>query len=200
MAASQIQIINLAIHKLGAGRITALTDGSKPARVMTDIYDLVRQAELRRSRWNFSIARASLGALAAVPAFGFGYAYQLPADYLSLIQAGDTLAAPALSNYVTDDNSQWSIESGQILTDLTAPLRIRYVRNVTDETQFDALFVMALAARLAYEACEEITGANTKKDAAANDYTEALKQAVRANAIERAPVAIADDSWMVGRL
>ncbi len=200
MAASKIQIVNLALHKLGAGRITALTDENKPARVMSDIYDMVRQAELRRSIWGFSIMRAKLAALSTAPSWGFAVAYQLPVDFLRLVQAGDIWAVPAQANYVNSDNSQWSIESGQLCTDMGAPLMLRYVRDVTDETQFDALFNMALAARLAYEACEEITGSNTKKDAAATDYGEAMKQAVRANAVERPPVSIADDSWLTGRL
>lgn len=205
MAASSIQIVNLALHKLGAGRITALTDAGKPAQVMADIYDLVRQAELRRSIWCFSLKRDSIPALSAAPPWGFAVAYQLPGDFLRLVQAGDIWAVPAQTNYVNGDNSQWALESSAdgtrvLLTDMGAPLKIRYVRDVTDETQFDALFNMAFAARLAYEACEEITGSNTKKEAAANDYTEAIKQAIRSNAVERPPASIADDSWMTGRL
>lgn len=203
--ASKVEIVNLALRKLGAGRITALTDGVEPARVMNDIYDMVRRAELRRSTWGFALRRDSLPALAAAPEWGFARAFALPADFLRLVQVGDIFAVPAQDNYVNSDNSLWAIESNAdgvrvLLTDLAAPLKIRYVRDVTDETQFDALFCMALAARLAYEGCEQITGSNTKKDAAAGDYTDAMKQAVRTNAVERPPVSIADDSWLVGRL
>lgn len=198
--ASKVQIVNLALRKLGAGRITAITDETETARVMSDIYELVRKAELRRGLWGFSLKRDALPALAQAPSWGFAVAYTLPADFLRLVQVGDLYSVPALDNYVNADNSLWAVESGQLLTDLGAPLKIRYVRDVTDETQFDPLFCMSLAAKLAYEACEQITGSNSKKDAAASDYGEAIKQAIRANAVERPPTSIADDSWLVGRL
>lgn len=199
--ASQVDIANLALTMLGnASRITSLTENSKAANAINAVYDMCRLAELRAYRWAFAIKRATLPALASPPAWGFGNAFQLPTDYLSLIQAAEILAIPALSDYSNSDNAQWAIESGQILTDLGAPLPIRYVRNVTDEGEFDPLFNMAFAGRLAATTCETITGSNTKRQLAQAEYKDAIKSALRINAIERAPSSIADDSWLVGRL
>lgn len=198
--ASQTQIVNLALTKLGQGRITAITDDSKAARAMNAVYDLEKLAELRKYRWSFALKRATLPALSTAPAWGFNYAYQLPSDYVSLIQVNDYFSVPALSDYVNSDDSLWSVESGQIFTDLGAPLKIRYIRNVTDEGDFDPLFVQSFAAHLAYVTCEEITGSNQKRDAAAADYKQCIKDALRVNGIERPPMSTADDSWMMGRL
>jgi hypothetical protein len=49
----------------------------------------VRKAELRKRHWSFAIKRAALPALADAPTWGFGYAYQLPTDYLRLMQVGE---------------------------------------------------------------------------------------------------------------
>lgn len=198
--ASEVEIANMALTKLGAARITSLTEASKPARSMAAIFNMTRQAEIRKYRWAFALQRASLPALSAAPAWGYARAYQLPADYLSLVVVGRFQAVPALDDYVNGDNAMWSVESGQILTDLGAPLSIRYVRDVTDAGSFDPLFCQSFAAMLAYIACEEITGSNQKRDTAAADYKMAVRDAVRINAIERAPSSIQDDSWMVGRL
>jgi hypothetical protein len=86
------------------------------------------------------------------------------------------------------------------VTDFGAPLSIRYVADITDEGVFDALFVTALAARIAFEVCEQITQSNQKKQIAASDYKEAIRDAAAVGAIEKPPAPIADDSWMVARL
>jgi hypothetical protein len=198
--ASQTEIANRALTKLGATRITSITENSKGARVMNAIYDTVRQAELRKRNWSFALARTSLPKLGAAPDWGYANQYQLPTDYLRLTQVNDIYVVPSLAAYVNQDNSPYAIEGRAILTDFGAPLKIRYVRDITDTGLFDALFVEAFASKLAYEACEEITNSNTKREAAANDYKACIRDAGMTNAIERPPQSIPDDSWTMGRL
>lgn len=197
---SQVEVVNLALTKLGAARITAITDASKSARVMSSLWSVVRRAELRRALWSFALRRTALPALSDAPAFGFARAFQLPADYLRLVQVGQTYVSPSQTDYVTGDNSPWAIEAGQILTDFGAPLQIRYVGDVEDTGTFDALFVQCFASALAYEACEEITNSTAKRQMLAEDYKAQRRDAVATGAIERPPESIADDSWMLGRL
>lgn len=198
--ASQTEIVNRALTKLGAARITSINDSNKSARVMNAIYDTVRKAELRKRLWGFALKRDSLAKLADAPAWGFGNQYQLPTDFLRLVQVNDIFIIPAIAEYTTQDNSAWAIEGTAILTDFDAPLKIRYIRDITDSGLFDPLFVESFAAKLAYEACEEITNSNQKRSAAEKDYTTAVREAAMTNAIERPPQGIPDDSWMVGRL
>jgi hypothetical protein len=208
--ASRVDIANLALTKLGsASKITALTDNSPAARAMNGVYDITRKALLRRYHWAFALTRTTLPALADAPAWGFARACALPADFLRMVQVNDVVAVPALNDYTDGDTSPWAIETLTlagggtalaILTDFDVPLKIRYVRDVTDEGTFDALFVMALAARLAYETCEQITQSNSKKQAAAEDLKQALRDAVMTGAIEKPPSTIADDSWIVSRI
>lgn len=198
--ASRVDIANLALTKLGsASKITSLTDNSVAARALNGVYDIYRKAELRSRHWSFALKRTTIPALAAVPSWGFGYAYQLPSDYLRIVQVNDTFDVPALNDYNDGDTSPWAIESGAILTDFGSPLKIRYVWDVTDEGTFDALFVVSLACRLALECCEQITNSNTKKAAAAEAYKEAIRDAAKAGAIEKPPAAISDDSWIMAR-
>jgi len=84
---------------------------------------------------------------------------------------------PSLGDYNTQDNSAYEIEGSQILTIFNAPLKIRYIQDVTDPGRFDALFVEALAAKLAYEACEEITQSLSKRQQAGEDYKQAIRDA-----------------------
>jgi hypothetical protein len=202
--ASQVDVCNRALTKLGAARITALTDNSKSARVMSSLWETVRRSELRKRNWGFAMSRDSLPASATAPRWGFANAFPLPSDYLRLAQVNDTFVVPSLSDYRQEDDSGWAIERvGGVLCvccDFDAPLKIRYVVDVTDPGAFDALFVEALASKLAYEACYEVTQSNQGREAMAADYKAAISDAARNNAIERAPTGLPDDSWMLGRL
>lgn len=191
---SDVLIANRALTKIGAARITSLDDTSKSATTISSMYETVRDAELRAHRWHFAKTRAQLAALATPPLFDFAYAYQLPTDYISLMQVGGLVVYPK-----TDTRGLFSIEGGKLLTNMGAPLNIRYVRRITDPNLFDALFVESFACRLAWEACEALTQSATKRQLAAGEYDTAVRMAIRMNAIERPSQPIADDTWLESR-
>jgi hypothetical protein len=175
-------------------------DNNKQARIMSGLWDTVRRAELRRHPWSFAMKRAALPALSSPPAWGYSTAFQLPADFLRVVQVNDFYVSPSETDYRTMDDSPYAIEGGTLLASFPAPLKVRYVADIADPGAFDAMFVEALAAKLAYEACEGITQANEKKNVASEDYKAAIKAAAHVNAIEKPAQGIADDAWMTSRL
>jgi len=198
--ASQVDICNRALTKLGAARITSISENSKSARVMAALWDTVRRSELRKRNWAFAIKRDLLPALSTAPAWGFARAFQLPADFLRLVQAHDVFIVPSLTDYREGDDSAYAIEAGAILCDFDAPLKIRYVYDVTDPGAFDALFAEAFASKLAYEACYEVTQSNQRQEVCSADYKASISDAAKTNAIEKPPQGFPDDSWVLGRL
>jgi hypothetical protein len=189
--ASDVDIANRALQKLGAARITSLTEDSVQARACNLCYEPLRDAELRAHPWNFSIKRAQLAADATAPLFGPATAYTLPVDFLRL------LPPDPVTNYNTLD---WKIEGKKILTDETGALDVRYIYRVTDAGEFDALFIEALSARMAVEMCEELTQSNTKAQLMREDYKSALREARKLNAFENIPAEQQDDTWITARL
>lgn len=198
--ASQVAIVNRALTKLGEARITSLSDDLKPAREASSLWDVVRDAELREHNWNFAISRTSLAALSTEPSWGYEYEYQLPADCLRVIQVDEYYPGPSLSDYRGGSEAEYQIEGRKILSDLTAPLKIRYISRIEDTSQWDALFVEAFACRLAAELAEPLTQSNTKRDMAWAEYARAIKAATKADAIENPPEYLPDDSWILSRL
>lgn len=194
MASSEVEIANRALTKLGDDRLLALTDDTKAGRTMQSLFVPVRDAELRRLPWKFALKRAQLSALVAAPSWGYLLAYNLPADFLKLVQVNDYFirAIPSVQ-------AMWSVEGGQILTDLAAPLKIRYVRRVDNAGEFDPLFVEAFACKLAYEACEALTQSTPKKQLLGEDYKAALIEAARCDAIENPPEVLPWGSWLDAR-
>lgn len=199
--ASDADIANWALTKLGSStKIAALTDNSVEAVAINGVYHRIRRAELRKRHWSFAIKRGSLPALSSAPTWGFDYAYQLPTDYLRMMQVGEYIVVPSLSDYTSQDASPYAIEGQTICTDFTAPLSIRYVGDITDSSLFDDLFVEAFAAKIAYECCEQITQSTGKRQVCSQDYAAAINQAARVGAIEKPPAPILDDSWVIARL
>jgi len=142
---------------------------------------------LRAYDWNFAAARASLPALAATPAFGFANAFQLPPDGLFVREV------------CGEDAASWKVENGKLLTDLAAPLRVSYTRAETSPACFDALFVEALAARIAADVAVSLIESMGKAQALWQVYQAKLGEARRRDAQEGRGGGPADFHWLGGR-
>lgn len=191
MAVSNVSICNLALQKLGSpNRIAALSEDSANARTMNACFEPLRDAELRRYRWKFTLSRATLAPSATAPAFGYTYAYPVPADFLAIIK-------PARLGL------DWHQENvgGQlcILTNEGATLPIRYQQKITDPTRFDPCFVEMLACKLAWHTCDQLTQSNTKKAALQEEYKEHRAEARRLNAFEVHKQPEPVDEWLAAR-
>lgn len=198
--ASQVEIANRALTKLGAARIISFGDDNKQSRAISSMFDHVYMSEMRTHVWSFTIKRTSLAALTTTPSWGYSYEYQLPADYLRLLQVDEIFTGVFLDDYVNTDTKEYAIEQGKILTDLGAPLKIKYCAKVEDTNLWDATFVEAIASRLAYELAEDLTQSNTKKADAMTDYQRSMSAAIRSNAIEVPPQMMADNTWIMSRI
>lgn len=201
--ASQVDVANLALSILGKPSIASFLDNSNAARVINIEYDMIRRALLRgRATWRFSIKRASLPALSAVPVSGpYTQQYALPTDCLRVLLAGNTYPGLDLSDYrLGPDDSGYLVEGRNILCDYGAPLALKYVYDVQDTTQFDSWFVIYLAAEIAWTCCERLTGSDAKQAAAKDRKNDALIQAASSNALENTPESVADDSWVAARM
>ena len=188
--ASEVDICNRALQKIGADRIVSLVENSENARACNVMYQILVDAELRSHPWNFAVKRAQLAASTDTPAFGYDYQYPLPSDFIRLLP-------PDLNSSDVD----WVIEGKSILSDESGPLNIRYIHRVTDSSTFDPLFVEVLANRLASELAEQLTQSNSKGQAVREDYIRSLREARRLNAFEKlAKAEFHNDTWVDARL
>lgn len=154
MISSPTDLCNLALGHLGEGQITSLDEDTLAARACALHYGVTRDEMLRSHRWNFATARIALSRLEAVPAFGWSYAFALPADFLRALEVNEEEAGDVTSG-------EWIIEGRNLLTDWDE-VALVYIRQIEDVTQFDALFVKAFALKLAVELSETIRGTTGK--------------------------------------
>lgn len=197
---SKTVLMNRALTKIGVNRINSPDEQSEPARVCSSVYDTLVRAELRKNPWTCAVLRAQLPADGAAPAFGFKYAYPLPADFIRVVQVGDYSDFANIRDAVDEIVVPYSIERGSLLSDLSAPLNLRYVADISaDPSSWDALLLETVACKMALEICDTLTKNTQKKQVLAAEYKDAIREAKRLNAIETPPVPVLDNSWLTGR-
>lgn len=198
--ASDVEIANVALTLLGTDRIMSLSDNVKAAREIDAVYTIARDGMLGAYNWSFAKTRAKLPELATAPAFEYLHQYAMPEDCLRLMFVGDYYAGLDLTDYRGASTKLFEIEQRNILTDIGAPLNIKYVKRIEDPELFPPAFVNCFAAELAYMVAEAITESNTKKEFAAAQRRHYVNLAIRANAIELPPEKLPDDEWLIARL
>jgi hypothetical protein len=193
--ASDVEIANRALSKIGDRSIVSLTEDSNSARAINECYVVARQNEIRRHPWHFAKKRALLAASVTTPAFDFAYAFALPADCLRVL-----MPHPESESVQYDGRIDWKIEGRNILSNQAGPLKVTYLADIADPEQFDAAFVDAFAARLAAEVAMRLTGSAEKKRMAMEEYRMALLEARRVNAFEQFSIERPMGDWEIARL
>ncbi len=186
MPTTDVSIGNRALQRLGATRISSLTQDNPNARSINSAYDPLRQRILRSYNWNFAKARASVAADATQTAWGALNRYQVPNDFIHLIRP---------SNRV-----DWTIEGRFIISADGSPLQFMYIFDETNTANFDPLFSEAFACLLAYECCEEITGSTDKRQLLRVDLKDIIQTARTINSFERDADLAPPDDWLVAML
>ena len=116
--AGVINICNRALQLLGQKRIADFSDNSASARACSSCYDILRKAELRKHPWKFAIQRAELAADAVQPSWGKANGFQLPSDFLKLVND-----YPETNTLDRD----YEIEGRAIYSNNSSPLQIRNI-------------------------------------------------------------------------
>ena len=161
--ASVVDICNGALNQLGATTILSLTEDSKNARLCNSRYTQVRDALFRTHPWNCLQKRIQIAADSTAPAWGFSYAYTLPADCLRLLK-------------ILDYDSNYKVEGRKILSN-TSSMKILYVARVTDPNEYDELLRETLSASLGADIAFGVTSNNQTASNMYNLFKEKLRDA-----------------------
>lgn len=189
MLTSSTELCNLALVDLNADPITSLTDESDEARQCNARYTHARDATLRAHPWNFALKRASIASSATdTPAFEFAYSFPLPSDCLRVLYSS-----------ADDEGTTWKVEGRNIVTNESA-LKILYIYQVEDVGLFDALFVEALAARLASAMAWPIVGDRELQRDLWEVYLAKISEARGVDAKEGTGESLLAEDWEVSRI
>jgi len=151
MAQTNVEIINIALTRLGAPTITSLDEQTREAEVMNVLFQPVFYNVLTGSDWNFAMKDVELAKTTNTPTdTNFIYEFTLPADYLNSVRFFDA-AGTTIETY--------QIQKGQIYANVE-----RLFAKYTAEPSIPSLppyFVSLMALELAVAAQEAIIGIGT---------------------------------------
>lgn len=154
--ATEISICNMALAKLGQGRITTIeTPNSKNAELCQLYYAETRDAVLCEAPWKFATKRYTLTALGdAVEADSWGpnSQFRKPAEVIHVWRCYTDVS---MKEPIQDEH--WQLEEDIILTPNSDTLYIKGIRRVIETSKFNTLFTNSLVDRLAAEMCIPIT-------------------------------------------
>lgn len=177
---TETAVFNMVLDHLAEESVLSPDDDKTVARWLKRNVPIERDVLLAMHPWNFAIKRAQLAADTATPAFEWNYQYRTPNDCLRVLP---------ITNDGTRDGYPipFTIEGDMILTDATAPLKVRYIRRVTNPGQWTAPFGTLLAAILAAKAAHWLTGKAGLAKALDEKIPNLLARTTLADALEGDP-------------
>lgn len=168
--ASVVEICNNALNQLGASTILSLTEDSKNARLCNARYESIRNAVFRSHTWNCLIARQELAADTTTPAWGWANQFTLPSDCLRVIT-------------ISDYDYDYKIEGRKIMANVS-PIKLQYIKLVTDPNEYDTLLAETISAALAADIAFAVTANATLVTTMKEIYQEKLAEAKHVDATE----------------
>jgi hypothetical protein len=173
---TDVQICNLALARLGDARITTLADATAQAQYCTLFYTQT-VAELQAEfDWQFCRKQVNLTS-GTVPLTGYSIQYALPTDFIRAIRLGNIDAS---ENFGT-----WEIVGTNLHTNLTSPVALDYIANITTTTSFPAIFTELLSIKLAAVLAMPLTGSKDLFNQLAEVYGATLQKPAFLHATER---------------
>jgi hypothetical protein len=185
MAITEVKVCNSALAKLGASRITSLSDNSTAAILCNDLFEVVRDEVLRSHPWRFAIKRATLSASATAPEFGYDYQYPLPVKCLRVLE----------TEY---SEQEWVVEGRFLVTNETE-IKIRYIEKVTDPSLWDSMFTESLAWRLAQSLAYPLVQSNAAVESMERGFDKSIKFARSISGQEGTSRILIANTWANAR-
>ncbi len=193
--ADRIDVINSALRRIGASRISDPNEDVKNANVARDIYEDILEDLLRSNFWNFATRRQELSQLTEVPTFEFDYAYALPSDWIRTVSVhpnGDGYQS-------TIKYKEENVGDQNVILASTEQLFMRYIAMVSDVNLWAADFKQAMILALARDLAIPISSSNELREQMDTAARKALARARSTDAMGSTPERRPDGTWKRNR-
>lgn len=184
--ATDVSICNSALIKLGAERISSLSDISKEAILCNEQYEKILTDLLYSHPWNFATKSAIWQSNGNLHPWTEMEEFDLPDDYLRVLDFK--------SPYI-----EWAMENGKLYAN-EAELYIRYIFYQDDPEAFSVKFVELFAVKLALELSYSLVQSASLKDSIQREYEQCLRDARSFDSQEGKPGRVDNGAWLQVRL
>ena len=185
--ATSVSICSNALLMLGAQTINDLNEPVDRAKIASNLYPTVRDDLLRTHPWNCTIKRVLLAPDATPPAFGYDNQFELPADFLRVLEVGQA-----------GQQIDYLVEGRNILANATS-VELRYVYLNDVENTWDASLVGLLTLAMACAMAYPITQSSALQAAFEQKLAMAKKVARAVDGQEDPPQTLGDERLFAAR-
>lgn len=164
----QLEIVNLALARLGQPSISAMSEASNEAARVSAVWDNALLATQHAFRWPFLMTRVGLALVEETPdSFPYLYEYALPSD---MVQAYEIVSG------IPDVHVPFLIEGSYLYTDKEDAVLV-YSFKETRCSKFSPTFCDALAWRIAGDLSLSLSGSTQYAQTAEQNYQQCLSMA-----------------------
>lgn len=190
---SKTDICNIALDLLRAEPISDIGDDDPNAQLCSRQFPNALDELLELHNWNFATRRTALPMMSEAPSHGWSYQYLKPGDCLRVLplRKNDAFNGDLIPYIVEDD---------KILTNETAPLKLRYIYRNEAFGRWQQTAVTALGYLLASKIAHGLTGKNSSVEMAVGLFDNQFAVAKRLDGMQgTAEEAFHDDVISVRR-
>jgi hypothetical protein len=170
--ANKVQICNLALARIGAARITSLSDSTSTANLCNTLYDDIAEEVMVEGPWTSTISRVALNKTTNTPAFGFTSEFEMPTV--------PRLLRVLSINEVVEGTDEFRIEGDKLLANI-ATVSVRYIGFVADTANYGVSLKKCIVSRLASEMAFTLTGSTALASRLYDRYLKDLDDGLAAN-------------------
>ncbi len=179
---SWTDIANQALGRLQSKLINRIDEGGTPANYCQLYLGEAIEDVYNEEDWVSAIKRMILTQLTEVPEFGYDHAYQMPVDFLRLVEGGG----------IESQGEDYSIEGNQLLTDADE-VEIAYVARPEEPTKIAPHLKKAISTRLAFLLCIPLASSEETTSRVAAEYNDSIRAARSAEGKRKKETTVADD-------
>ncbi len=188
---SQIDVINVALRRVGASRIQSLGEDSPEAAISGDLIDNVVDDLLRQHAWNFATRRVKMARLTEEPTFEFDYAYAFPADWIRTVSVHSNDAGRN-TIYFREEY----IEGQRVLLTSQEDVYLRYIADIRDPNLWPPDFRQSVSLYLAKDLAMPLANSNRLQENLFSEARGTLARAKSADAQGSSPERMPLGTWV----
>ena len=189
MNLSKKDIYNNALAKVSRKQIASVTDGSYESNLCNALFPKAMNDALYEHSWGSCRKFAKLTQLSETPIASFEYAYQLPNDYVRLIQAYRSEAK-------WDFDFEWEIQGDTLLTNEGA-VYLKYIHVPENIEILNAALAEVLTYRLAFALCFPMQADGDRENQLLMQYQQLILPRAKAlDSMETRNLEYEEEPWI----
>jgi hypothetical protein len=188
---SQVSICNGALIKIGADRVSSITEDKREAILLNAIWDNARDFVLRGHRWNFATKRVELVPNSTTPEWGYQYEFDIPNDFIRIVDTD-----PDDIEFVVESDSGGN---GRVLRCDESVLDLTYIFQQSNMEAWDHSASKALEWQLAGEVAYALTQSLALQDACFKKALQVIAEARSMDGAEGIVRGLEADDWTNAR-